>query len=101
MKSAVMASMFTGTSLSACLVRVAERVSLADQPASFSVETMKGESVTVSLVAVGRVVALAPGAAWANASDGRPAASEINAARRTNADSESGEQGWFLMAGEN
>ena len=48
MKSAVMASMFTGTSFRACLVRVAESVSLADQPVSRSVESTKGESCTTS-----------------------------------------------------
>ena len=46
MKSRVMASMLTGTSFSACLVRLAERVSLADQPVSRSVAMMKGESST-------------------------------------------------------
>ena len=47
MKSEVIASMFTGTSFSACLVRVADRVSLADQPVSCSEEITKGESRTV------------------------------------------------------
>src|SRR5688572_10856685 len=54
MKSAVIASMFTGTSLSACFVRVADKVSLADQPLSDSVEMMNGESVTISSFAVSR-----------------------------------------------
>jgi hypothetical protein len=48
MKSEVIASMFTGTSFSACLVRVADRVSLADQPVSCSEEITKGESRTAS-----------------------------------------------------
>jgi hypothetical protein len=61
-KSEVMASMFTGTSLRACFVRVAESVSLADQPVSRSVETMNGERSTVS--SAGAVEARA-GAVWA------------------------------------
>ena len=48
MKSAVIASMFTGTSLSACFVRVAESVSLADQPVSRSDAITNGESLTAS-----------------------------------------------------
>jgi hypothetical protein len=48
MKSDVIASMFTGTSFNACLVRVAESVSLADQPVSRSVEMTNGESCTAS-----------------------------------------------------
>ena len=70
MKSEVMASMFTGTSLSACLVRVADRVSLADQPVSRSVAMTKGESSITSPCAVvglvvGAVCAESPAAAIA------------------------------------
>ena len=50
-------------SFSACLVRVADSVSLADQPVSISVETMKGDRVTVSSFAAG--LADGMGATWA------------------------------------
>ena len=63
MKSRVMASMFTGTSFSACLVRLAESVSLADQPVSRSVAMMNGESSTGS----SRTGAAGAGAVWAAA----------------------------------
>src|SRR5687767_1082350 len=80
MKSEVIASMFTGTSFNICLVRVAERVSLADQPASFSVETMNGERVTVSSAPV--FVDAAVGAVWAGRADGRRPTARTDERRR-------------------
>ena len=59
MKSAVIASMFTGTSFSACLVRVAESVSFADQPVSRSEAITKGDRLTTSSVMPGRTAGLA------------------------------------------
>ena len=87
MKSAVIASIFTGTSLIACLVRVADNVSLADHPVSSSVDTTNADSMTASfsstagLGEAAGVGALCPRLSEAAASVPKPTATRMTAAR--------------------
>ena len=86
MKSAVIASIFTGTSLIACLVRVADNVSLADHPVSSSVDTTNADNMTAALSSTAGlgesagVGALCPRLSQAAASVPKPTATRMTAA---------------------